>query len=111
MGLTVDVWHQNYENKKEGLQNYLEYSFYSILNIFYRSGYRALDPEFGQNRIRNTDFNRICFRYQEHASCAFPAMEDIRRQGKLCDVNLVIGNRDNILTEFMLVELSTDDFV
>ena len=43
------------ETKKEGLQNYPENSFNSILNIFYRSGYRALDPEFGQNRIRNTD--------------------------------------------------------
>ena len=48
---TEDVWHQEYENKKEGFQNYLEYSFNSILNIFNHSGYRALDPEFGQNRI------------------------------------------------------------
>ena len=46
--------------KKEGLQKYLEYSLNSILNIFYRSGYRAMDPEFGQNRIRNTDFLLIC---------------------------------------------------
>ena len=38
------------------MQNYLEYSFNIILNIFYRSGYRALDPEFGQNRIRNNVF-------------------------------------------------------
>ena len=50
LGLTEDVWHQKYENKKEVLQNYIEYSFKSILNIFYRSGYRALDPKFGQNR-------------------------------------------------------------
>ena len=57
-GLTEDVWHQKYENKKEGLQNYLENSFKSILNIFYRSGYRALDPKFGQNRIRNTVINK-----------------------------------------------------
>ena len=49
--LTENVWHQKYENKKEGLQNYLEFSFNSILNIFYRSGYRALDPKFCQNRI------------------------------------------------------------
>ena len=28
------------KTKKEGLQNYLEYSFNSILNIFYRSGYK-----------------------------------------------------------------------
>ena len=52
--LTEDVWHQKYENKKEGLQNYLEYSFNSIINISYRSVYRALDPKFVQNRIRNT---------------------------------------------------------
>jgi len=32
------------------------------------------------------------FFHQEHASSAFPAMEDIRRQGKLCDVNLVVGS-------------------
>ena len=42
------------KNKKEGLHNYLEYSFNSILNIFYRLGYRALDPEFSQNRIHIT---------------------------------------------------------
>ena len=58
-GLTEDVWYQKYENKKEFLQNYLENSFNSILNIFYRSGYRDLDPKFGQNRIRNTGFSRI----------------------------------------------------
>ena len=56
LGLTEDVWHQKYENKKEGLQNYLEYSFYSILTISHRSGYTALDPEFDQNRIRNTAY-------------------------------------------------------
>ena len=54
LGLTEDVWHQKYENKKEGLQNYLEYSFNSILNIFCRSRYRAQDPEFGQHRIHVT---------------------------------------------------------
>ena len=62
LGLTEDVWHQKYENKKEGLQNYLEYSFKSILNIFYRSGFRALDPEFGQNRIRNTGKKNLTVR-------------------------------------------------
>ena len=54
--LTENVWHQKYENKKEGLQNYLEFSFNSILNISYRSGYRALDPKFCQNRILIPDF-------------------------------------------------------
>ena len=34
--LTENVWHQKYENKKEGLQNYLEFSSNSILNISYR---------------------------------------------------------------------------
>ena len=33
------------------MHSYLEYSFNSILNIFYRSGYSALDPEFSKNRI------------------------------------------------------------
>ena len=54
LGLTEDVWHQKYENKKEGFQNYLEYLLNSISNIFYRSGYRALDPEIGKNRIHIT---------------------------------------------------------
>jgi len=31
------------------------------------------------------------FYHKEHASGAFPCMEDIRRQGKLCDVNLIVG--------------------
>ena len=48
--LTENVGHQKYENKKE-IRNYLEFSFNSILNISYRSGYRALDPTFCQNRI------------------------------------------------------------
>ena len=55
--LTENVWHQKYENKKEDLQNYLEFSFKSILNISYRSGYRALDPKFCQNRILIPDLN------------------------------------------------------
>ena len=38
--LTENVWHQKYENKKEGLQNYLEFLFNSILNISHRSRYR-----------------------------------------------------------------------
>ena len=29
LGRTEDVWRQTYENKKEGLQNYLEYSNHS----------------------------------------------------------------------------------
>ena len=58
-GLTEDLWHQKYENKNEDLQNYLEYSFCSILNIFYCSGCRALDPEFGQNRIHITGGNAL----------------------------------------------------
>ena len=49
--LTENVWHQKYENKKEGLKNYLEFSFNSNLDISYRSGYRALDPKFCKNRI------------------------------------------------------------
>ena len=49
--LTENVWHQKYENKKKGSENDLEFSFDSILNISYCSGYRALDPKFCQNRI------------------------------------------------------------
>ena len=59
VGLTEDVRHQKYENKKEGLQNYPEYSINSISNIFYHSGYRALDPEFGQNRIHTPAFDDL----------------------------------------------------
>ena len=57
--LTENVWHQKYGNKKEGLQNYLEFSFNSILNISYRSGNRALDPKFCQNRILIPDVKGI----------------------------------------------------
>ena len=59
LGITEDVWHQKYEIKKEGLQNYLEYSLNSILNIFYHSWYRALDPDFGQNRVHITEYNDL----------------------------------------------------
>ena len=31
LGLTEDVYHQKYENKKEGLNNYLKYSFNRLL--------------------------------------------------------------------------------
>jgi len=31
------------------------------------------------------------FHYKEHPASAFPAMEDIRRQGKLCDISLTVG--------------------
>ena len=47
------------KTKKEGLQNYLKYSFNSILSIFHRSGYRGPTSEFGQNRIHNTGFNAV----------------------------------------------------
>ena len=54
-GLTEDVWHQKYENKKEVLQYYLEYVFSSILDISHRLGCIALDPNFAK-WIRNTDY-------------------------------------------------------
>ena len=50
-GLTEDVWHQKYENKKDGFYYFKEYSFDSILKIPFRLTYKALDPGFGQ--IRN----------------------------------------------------------
>ncbi len=31
------------------------------------------------------------FYHSDHAGACFPAMEDIRRLGKLCDVTLVVG--------------------
>ena len=34
-----------YGNKREGLQSYLEFIFNCIQNISHRSGYRALDPD------------------------------------------------------------------
>ena len=40
----LNVWHQKYENRKEGSQNYQEFLFNSILNISYRSGYRLQSP-------------------------------------------------------------------
>ena len=49
--LTGDVWHQKYKNKKEGVRNYLRYSFNRLLKIFLSFRYRAPDPVFGQNRI------------------------------------------------------------
>ena len=49
--LTGDVWHQKYKNKKEGVQNYLSYSFNRLLNISLSLRYRSSDPVFGQNRI------------------------------------------------------------
>ena len=49
LGITEDVWHQKYDNKKEGFQNYLEYSFSLLLS------YRALYPFFwAKNRIHIT---------------------------------------------------------
>jgi len=46
LGLTVEVWHQKYENDKEGVSNYLKYLFNRIL--------KNLDPVFGQYRILTT---------------------------------------------------------
>ena len=51
LGLTGDVWHQKYKNKKEGVKNYLTYSFNRLLKISLSLRYRAPDPVFGQNRI------------------------------------------------------------
>jgi hypothetical protein len=31
------------------------------------------------------------FYHSDHAGACFPAMEDIRRLGKLCDVTLIVG--------------------
>ena len=64
-GLQLDASHQKNENQKEGLQNYLEYSLNNKLNIFYRSGYRALDPEFGQNRTQLTAIKPTCHLLKE----------------------------------------------
>ena len=50
-----------YENKKEGFQRYLKYSFNSILNIIPRSRYRALDLNKAKKRIHNTTYTSIHF--------------------------------------------------
>ena len=46
-----NVWHKKYENKTEGIENYLKYSFHRLLKISHCLRYRAPDPVFGQNRI------------------------------------------------------------
>ena len=56
LGLTGDVWHQKYKNKKEGVKNYLTYSFNRLLKISLSLRYRAPDPVFGQNRILIPEF-------------------------------------------------------
>ena len=47
LGHQWDVWHQKYENQKEGLQNYLENSLNYIFNIFHNQELEL--------RIRNAD--------------------------------------------------------
>jgi hypothetical protein len=39
------------------------------------------------------------FYHSDHAGTCFPAMEDIRRLGKLCDVTLIVGKDFYILVE------------
>ena len=53
------VWHQKYENKKEGVQSNLTYSFNRILKISLSLRYRSPDPVFGQNRILIPEYNYI----------------------------------------------------
>ena len=59
LGLTGDVWHQKYKNKKEGVQNYLTYSFNRLLKISLSLRYRAPDPVYGQNRILIPGFQKL----------------------------------------------------
>ena len=49
LGIKGDVWHQKYENKKEGFKNYKKYSFNWLFKISHPLRYRAPDPVFGQN--------------------------------------------------------------
>ena len=51
LGLTGDVWHQKYKNKKGGVKSYLTYSFNRLLKISLSLRYNDPDPVFGQNRI------------------------------------------------------------
>ena len=44
LGLTGDVWHQEYKNQKDGVKNYLTYSFNRLLKISLSWRYRAPDP-------------------------------------------------------------------
>ena len=43
-GLTGDVLHQKYDNKKEGFKNYQKFSFNGLLKSSIRLRYRAPDP-------------------------------------------------------------------
>jgi len=40
-GLTGDVLHQKYDNKKEGFKNYIKYSFHRLKKISLRFMYKA----------------------------------------------------------------------
>ena len=60
LGLTGDVWHHKYKNKKE-LKNYLKYSSNRLLNISFSLRCRASDPVFGQNRILIPEFQSQSF--------------------------------------------------
>ena len=44
LGLTEEVKHKKYENKREGFQDYLKCLFNKIFRISLRSRYRAPDP-------------------------------------------------------------------
>ena len=64
LGLSGDVWHQKYENKKEGILNYLKCSFYRILKISLRLMYKAQNPVFGLNWILTPSIN-TCHLYKK----------------------------------------------
>jgi len=51
LGLTGDVWHQKFENKKERVKNYLKYSLNRRIKSFLRLKYRAPDSVFSKNWI------------------------------------------------------------
>ena len=51
LGLTGNVWHQKYENKKGSFKKHLKYIINRLLKISLRLRYRNPDPVCGQNRI------------------------------------------------------------
>lgn len=52
-----------------------------------------------------TDDDSVVFRQTDLSSSAFPIMEDVRRQGKLCDVSLKVG--DHVFTAHRIVLAAT----
>mgnify|MGYP006863692882 CR=1 FL=1 len=58
LGLTEDVWHQKYENQKEGFENYLKYSFNTFWGTEPRIRFLA---KTGSSSQQNSDIFMIIY--------------------------------------------------